>query len=173
MKRLKFMKGLRVEAYLSPKSRPRVKDNAKFVQLFFVVKMTADYALACDRIVQRAFEDCEDHDRKIDKVGLGHADVPCTDVEVYSVSDAKEPMYRLENVTVEGLACERVKGETFLYFSIITPQMRRGLWPWYGQAYNHTLFLEFKPSQFALGTDNEDELSGVASETEEYPAGDR
>ena len=161
MARLKFMHGLRVETYLSPKSRPKVdKDANKLVQLFFVTKMTAPVALACDQIIQRAFEDCEDLERKIDKVAL-RVDVPNTDVDVFPLRESTKPGFRLDNVTIEGLACERVEGATYLYFSTIVPQNRKGFWLWYGEAYNHTLFLEFKRSQFALGTETEESSGSV------------
>lgn len=155
MNRLKFMaplddrKPTRVPAYLLPPRFKLDKDNHRVVTLTFSVKFNAVLAMVCDEKLQRAFEDCETLEREIDSVKLNSV-VRNTDVEFYELPESSAHFYELKNTEIDGLYVERVKGQTYLYFTIERRLNTLGLGPFALERYGTNLFCEFAASQFAM-----------------------
>lgn len=150
MQRIKFMDTYRLETFIQ--ARPKMVDGIRCVQFNFSAEMKVEAAIACDPIIQRAYEDCETPERKIKRVDLG-VSIENTDVDIFELSDSKSGFYRFANVTLEDLVVQRSKGKkagTFLTFGCVLPQMRAGLWKFFGDRWFSTAFFEFTASQLAF-----------------------
>lgn len=155
--RLRFMEALekgelrpRVECYLlAPKLRMD-KDRHRIITLLFSVKMNSIIALACDEKIRRAWEDCETLEREISRVVL-NSEAENTDIEFFELGTAKHSAFRLDNVTIEGLCCERSEGQTYLYFAASARLgMKPGLGKFALEQYGNTQFCEFTRSQLQM-----------------------
>ena len=149
MIRDKFFDGERPAVHMGV-PRLKVQKGVKMITLSFSVEMKPAYVKACDPKIVRAFDDCADLSREIDQVIL-RVRVPNTDIEFFDVLDNADNFYQLSSVELDSFVMQRAGHDIYMSFQAKLQLLRHeNLGRFALERYAHTLWAEFKPSQFAL-----------------------
>ena len=145
-------KRLRVRAYLLPPKRRIDKTLGRIVTVLFATKMDVALALACDEIIRRGFEDCEDFTREISAVEIDSI-VENTNIDFFELDESPRRVFAVQNVTVERLLVRRKDGQTSLYFQFDVPlKMSRRIGAFTDHYFGADVYCEFGESSLLGGS---------------------